>query len=65
MFLPFDGHAGVYVAGVNDGPPLLVALCGVAREAWAAGPGLVLSFQRGAVSPEAVEADELPVAMAG
>jgi hypothetical protein len=63
LFLPFDGHANVYVAGVNNGPPLHVAQCGAGREAWSAGPGLVLSFQRGAVAREAVDVDDPPVAM--
>jgi len=63
LFLPFDGHASVYVTGVNDGPPLLVAQCGVGWEGWSAGSGFVLSFQRGALSQEAVDVDEPPAAM--
>jgi hypothetical protein len=63
LFLPFDGHASVYVAGVNDGPELLVAQCGAGRAAWAAGAGFALELHRGAVGREAVEGDEAPVAM--
>ena len=63
LFLPFGGHASVYVAGVNDGPPLQVAQCGAERVAWSAGAGFVLAFLRGAVEREAVEVDEAPVAM--
>jgi len=64
LFLPVDNHAVVYMAGVNDRPPLRTALCGATREAWAAGSGFVVSFQRGAVTPEEVEVDEVPIAMA-
>src|SRR5262249_40429141 len=63
LFLPFDGHASVYVAGVNDGPPLHVAQCGAGWEAWSAGQGFALSFHRGAVAREAVEVSEAPAAM--
>ena len=49
---------------MNDGPPLYTAQCGAERQSWAAGAGIVLSFQRGAVAREAVEVDEAPLAMA-
>lgn len=64
LFLSLDHHANVYVTGVNDRPPLKLALCGAAREAWAAGDGFVLAFQRGAVSSEIVEASGAPAALA-
>jgi hypothetical protein len=64
LFLPFDNHAVVYMAGVNERPPLRAALCGASREAWGAGSGFVLSFQRGAVTPEEVAVNETPAAMA-
>ncbi len=63
LFLGFDGQASVYTAGVNDRPPLRVALCGAAREAWGAGAGFVVAFERGAVRPEIVEQAGDPVAM--
>ena len=48
---------------MNEGPPLHVAQCGAAREAWAAGPGVLLSFQRDAVALEPLDTDEAPAAM--
>lgn len=64
LFLGFDGQASVYTAGVNDKPALTVALTGATREAWGAGPGFVLGFDRGGVVSEAVDHQGEPVAMA-
>jgi hypothetical protein len=64
LFLGFDGQPVVYVVGVNDKPPLRTSVCGAGREAWAAGEGMVLSFDRNAVREEPVEASDVPVAMA-
>jgi serine/threonine protein kinase len=63
LFLGFDGQASVYTGGVNERPPLRVALCGAAREAWGAGAGFVVAFERGAVRPEPVEQAGEPTAM--
>ena len=63
LFLPFDGNALVHVSGVNDGPPLRHAQCGAGRDAWAAGVGFVLMFQRSAVTRESIDVDDSPVAM--
>src|SRR6185369_15974933 len=63
LFFPFGGPPSVHVAGVNDGPPLLVAQSSAGRDAWAAGVGFALAFQGGVVEREAVEADDAPVAM--
>lgn len=64
LFLGLDGQASVYTAGVNDRSPLLVGLCGAGREAWCAGQGFVLSFERGLVTQESTEGQGTPVAMA-
>jgi hypothetical protein len=64
LFLGFDGQASVYTGGVNERAPLRVALCGAAREAWGAGAGFVMAFERGAVRPEPVEQAGQPTAMA-
>lgn len=64
LFLGFDHQRNVIVSGVNDKPPLRVAVCGAARGAWAAGTGFVLAFDKGTATPEAVESTEAPVAMA-
>jgi hypothetical protein len=64
LFLPFDHNPILQVAGVNDRPPLAVALCGADREAWAAGIGFVLSMERGCVTREDVDVEEPPVSLA-
>jgi hypothetical protein len=64
LFLGFDGQATVYTGGVNERPPLRVALCGAGREAWGAGAGFVIAFDRGSVRAESVEHAGEPVAMA-
>jgi eukaryotic-like serine/threonine-protein kinase len=64
LFLGFDGQASVYTAGVNDKPPLSVAVTGATREAWGAGAGFVLGFDRSGVTSEAVDYQGEPVAMA-
>jgi hypothetical protein len=63
LFLPFDHTPSVYVNGVNDRPPLTAAVCSGTREAWAAGEGFVLSFERGVVSEETTEDQAQPLAM--
>jgi hypothetical protein len=63
LFLGLDEQATVYTSGVNDKPGLLVAVCGAGREAWGAGEGLVLHFDRGAAVAEKIETRESPVAM--
>jgi hypothetical protein len=64
LFLPFDNNAVVYTVGVNDRAPLTAAVCGVMREAWGAGAGFVLCFQRSTATQEEVDVDEPPAAMA-
>jgi eukaryotic-like serine/threonine-protein kinase len=64
LFLGFDGQAIVYTAGVNDRSPLLVGICGAGREAWGAGQGFILSFERGLVTAESTEHQGMPMAMA-
>jgi hypothetical protein len=63
LFLPFDHTPNVYVNGVNDRPPLTAAICSGTREAWAAGEGFVLSFERGVVSEETTEDQAEPRVM--
>lgn len=63
LWLPFDHQPVVFVQGVNDGPPLQVATWGTAREAWAAGEGVILCLQRGSVTRESLDVHEPPVAM--
>jgi serine/threonine protein kinase len=63
LFLGFDGQASVYTAGVNEMPPLSVALTSATREAWGAGAGFVLGFDRSGVTSEAVDYQGEPVAM--
>ena len=62
MFLGLDGQVGVYAAGVNDKPALVAAVCGGGqREAWAAGAGVVLRFDKSAAVVEKCDADgEVP-----
>jgi hypothetical protein len=64
LFVGLDEQTNVYTAGVNDKPPLRACVCSAGREAWGAGDGLVLRFDKGAVAPEKVEASDAPVAMA-
>jgi len=63
LFMAFDNQPVVFVVGVNDRPPLLSCVCSAGREAWAAGTGFVLSFDRGAVHEETIEVSDTPVAM--
>jgi hypothetical protein len=64
LFVGFDGQTTLYTAGVSDKPALVAAVCGAARESWAAGAGVVLRFDRGAVASERVDATDVPAAMA-
>ncbi|MEP7125632.1 MAG: protein kinase [Byssovorax sp.] len=64
LFVGFDGQASVYTAGVNERPALSVALAGATREAWGAGSGFVLGFDRSGAISEAVDHQGEPVAMA-
>jgi serine/threonine protein kinase len=64
LFLGFDGQASVYTSGVNERPPLSVALTGATREAWGAGTGFIVGFDRGGAISEAVDHQGEPVAMA-
>jgi hypothetical protein len=64
LFVGFDNHPVLFVRGVNERPPLHVCVCSAGREAWGAGEGFVLSFERGGVHEEQVEEADLPVAMA-
>jgi hypothetical protein len=64
LFLGLDGQTTVQTNGVNDKPPLVAAVCGAARESWAAGVGVVLMFDRGRVIAERVEANEAVASMA-
>jgi eukaryotic-like serine/threonine-protein kinase len=63
LHLPFDHQPVIFVAGVNEGPPLALVVWGAGREAWAAGTGQVLCLQRGSVTSELVEAADRPVAL--
>jgi serine/threonine protein kinase len=64
LFLGLDEQTNVFTTGVNDKPALRVALCGAARESWAAGEGIVLRLERGAAVAEKTEASDVPAAMA-
>ncbi|MFO0586473.1 MAG: protein kinase [Polyangiaceae bacterium] len=64
LFLQSDGQAVVFTVGVNDRPPLRVAVCGVGQDRWAAGDGYILQFQRGTVVQEASDVIAAPQAMA-
>jgi hypothetical protein len=57
MTLGYDRQAHVVAAGVNDRPPLTAAVAGAEGEAWAAGAGVVLRFDRGGASEEPVDKD--------
>ncbi len=63
LSLRLDGQVIVYTKEVQQRPPLLVAVCGADREAWGAGEGYVLRFDRGVASPEPVEVAGTPVAL--
>jgi hypothetical protein len=63
LFLGFDGQIHVFVDGVNDGAPLLASVCGAGREAWAAGAGFVLAFDRTSARAEEIDMVGAPVAM--
>jgi hypothetical protein len=63
LFMAFDNQPVVFVVGVNDRPPLHTCVCSAGREAWAAGKGFILSFDRGAVHEESLEVSDTPVAM--
>lgn len=64
MFLGLDEQTNVFTTGVNDKPALRVAVCGAARESWAAGEGVVLRLERGVATQEKTEASDAPTAMA-
>ena len=64
LFLGLDGQVVVYTKEVQPRSPLLVAVCGVDREAWGAGEGYVLRFDRGVASPEPIESTAAPAALA-
>ena len=49
---------------MKDKPPLFVAVCGASRDAWAAGVGCVLRFDRAGVDHEPLSINADPVAMA-
>src|SRR5262249_52124045 len=63
IHLRLDGQATLFTQGVNDKPPLLVAVSGALRESWAAGPGVILRFDSGGAATEAADNTEAPVAM--
>ncbi len=63
IFVGFDYQPIALVVGVNDRPPLLACVCSAGREAWGAGTGFVLSFDRTTVREEIVDTQETPVAM--
>jgi hypothetical protein len=44
LHLGLDGRAVVFTGGVNDKPPLTLALCSAMRDSWAAADGVVLCF---------------------
>lgn len=48
---------------LNDKPALTLCVAGAEGEAWAAGAGIVMRFDRGGAAPEPSEAEGLPVAM--
>ncbi len=63
VFASEFGQVSVYMRGLRDKPPLLVALASADRVAWAAGDGCVLALDRGTVTPEEQAAGGRPVAM--
>jgi hypothetical protein len=64
LFVGLDDQTKVYTTGVNDRPPLLAAVCGAGKEAWAASAGSVVRFDKGMAVAEKLESDGVPVAMA-
>jgi serine/threonine protein kinase len=63
LFRGFDGQVNLYGEGVNDRSPLSVVVCGDGREAWGAGVGFALSFDRALVIPEPLGVRFPPTAM--
>jgi hypothetical protein len=63
LHLRLDGQATLFTQGVNDKPPLVVAVSGALRESWAAGPGVILRFDAGGAASEQIDNAGSPVAM--
>jgi serine/threonine protein kinase len=64
LFVAANEQITVYV-GANDKPGLRTAVCGAAREAWAAAPGgVVLRFDQTTTTVEKCAEKDAPVAMA-
>ncbi|WP_437626952.1 protein kinase domain-containing protein [Sorangium sp. So ce1151] len=63
MWLGYDGKAQVFAAGMNDKPPLEVAVAGAEGAGWAAGAGVVMRFDQSGAAVEASEGEGRPMAM--
>jgi hypothetical protein len=63
LFVGLDDQTTVFTTGVNDKPPLTVAVASAAREAWAAGDGVIVRFDRGSAVTEKADALTAPAAM--
>jgi len=62
LFLGLDEHTTVFTAGVNDKARLDVAVASAGRECWAAGPGILLRFDKGLAAVEKAEMHGAPTA---
>ncbi|MDI1480980.1 protein kinase [Polyangium sp. y55x31] len=63
LWIGYDQEVRSSAASLNDKPALLLCVAGAEGEAWAAGVGIVMRFDRGGSAVEASEAEGIPVAM--